>query len=224
MKKDCPSVSDLLPPAPSEIAIRPPALLNASDLNLRIFFEPQDNTIIRLRPEIISLFPQILPILEWAVASVKSVLEKQHEIAGYSSGTLSDADEKSAAESALSIDQAVRTLNESIPPAVANIILKSQYADKPHLLTLFKNHEIPDSDRIRLIARRAITAVLQMGIVKSKRMLASECDVNPGQLSNFIRINNSLGMKKVIDCLEYVAKKAQIFHQLDELKRIIFDD
>lgn len=210
-----PSESDLLPPVPLGVSVRIPALMTARDLNFRSFFEPEGDIVIRLRPEIISLFPEMLPILEWVVKSVKKVLEIERG---------SGAHEKSVSERAVSIDHAVRILNESISPAVASVILKNRYTDKPHLLALFGDHAIPDDDQMRSIARRAITAVLQMGIVKSRRVLANECDINPGQLSNFVRANGALGMEKIIECLDYVAAKAEKAGRLEELKRMIFDD
>lgn len=208
---------DLLPPVPEELSIEPPKLRTIGDLNLYPFFKVKSTTDVRLSPDVVNLFPQLSRMIEFVAIAVRNVLKKQHEVAA-------QPDEAAEAELKNYVDQLVRTLNERIPVAVGSVFLKGKYADRPNLLALLENKESPNDEKLRLITRRAIDKVVKMKIVESRRKFAEACNVNPGQLSNFVRMNGALGMDKVVECLEYAAAKAQEAGSLDELKRFIEEE
>lgn len=205
---------NLLPPVPQGLSIAPLTRLTIGDLDLSSFFEVR-GPVVALRPEVIELFQQFLPMMQWVAESVKRLLENQE------AAKVSD-DKNAARELENFIDHMVKTLNERIPAACSGIVLKKLYADKPHALALFGNEIISGDDRMREVAGRAINTAIKMGIIKSKRKLADDCDVNPGQLSNFVRMNGPMSIDKVIECLDCIAKEAEKFGRLEELKNMVF--
>ena len=126
-----------------------------------------------LNPQVIQLFPQLLPLLEQFALGVRNILSAQHEIAD------NDPDKDNLANY---VDVLVRNLNERIPAKIENIILREEYSGMLNFLKLIENSEFSSEDKFREFIAKALHIAIKMGVVQGLRKLAAACNVNAGQL------------------------------------------
>ncbi len=203
---------DLFPETPEGIVKEAPTLQTIGDLNLSQFFERRSDEVVVLNPQVIKLFPQLLPLLEQVALGVRNILSAQHEIAD------NDPDKDNLANY---VDVLVRNLNERIPAKIENIILREEYSGMLNFLKLIENSEFSSEDKFREFIAKALHIAIKMGVVQGLRKLAAACNVNAGQLSNFIRGKGPMSKDKFVACLEYAASQANEVDRLDELKSLI---
>lgn len=214
MSKERDSItSDLLPPVPEGLSVEPPQFRTIGDLNLYPFLEVIGANDVRLSPDVIRLFPQLLPIMEFVAEAVKRTLGKQHEIASDDQDANSDLERF--------VDNLVRTLNVRIPVAISDVLLKDRYADRPLIIELIGGVDALTEEKIKEIARKAISFAIDEGIVANYKEISQACNINAGQLTNFKRAAGPLAIEKVTACLEYLVKKAKSVDRFMALKGII---